>query len=585
MKTLYLYSLREDGTSRSYDEALAAAAMQGLANRQGPRVYLVCADDEAHREGKPGYDCFGAAISRPRAAPWFWLDRMSEKGRWLEEYEKVPVADLDALYSVTKEYVRGIVLWDTAVPATVNAATTAAGVCDLIPMSEELYDSFGKKTGLPVVLDLRGKFDGRRTGCAKTDVYLWAIETFLEKGLCSGTLVGNFNDAWEERERGWTTYVLERDRFVAEKAFCFELSPWEHFSPADVRDEEKPGTEKELLLRIFRTVYGLNCGQKMTEFCGFFNERKLAEGQPIGVLSEWEQVWLMSPWNFYQNTVTNDVYNQTVHRWAPSGSLKQGRPKEKKKLENKAYICMQVCDMDSTTPLYDTMIGLWHDPRRGELPLAWGLNPNLSGVFPDLFAYFYETRTDGDYFCADAAAAGYFNPVAVPEKNWPTVVRHCKYWYDRTDMTISGMVLDADHPSKKVLQNFAKFSPDGFASLVTNYHGGKNLRLDLQVFNGMPLTYMTVGVCDWLGSAEKTAAALTDCYFRRMNPRKPEFLYYRLCYRKPGEMYDLFYELQRQNPELTLEMVDPYTYFDLIRQEAEAIAGPFHTIRADYEEE
>lgn len=582
MEKIYLYQLKEDKTARSYDEAFAAAAMQGLINREGAKVYLVCEDDEVHRKGQPGYDVFGAPVDRPRSAPWFWLDKMSEDGRWLEGRERIVLKDLTALYELAKPYLRGIVLWDPSVPATVNVATTAAGVENLLPMTEALYETFGKKTGLPVLLDLRGKFDGKRSGSKKVDAYLWAIENYLEKGLCSEYLVGNFNDSWRSRDLGWTTYVLERDRFVNEKAFCFELSPWDTFAPEDDPDEPL-GIEKETMLRIFRTVFTLSGGRHMTEFCGFFNWKKLEKGQTNGVLSEWEQVWLMTPYNFYQNTVTNDVYNQSFHKWAPKKDLKQGRPKEKKELENKVYVCMQVCDMDSTTPLYDTMIGLWHDPRRGELPLAWGLNPNLSGVFPDLFEYFYDTKTEGDYFCADASAAGYFNPVVLPQENWDAVVKHCKYWYDHTDMTISGMVLDVDHPTSAVLKNYAKFSPDGFSSLVSNYHGGKNLRLDRQVVNGMPMTYMTLAVCDWLGSPKKTAEALSDWYFREMSPNRPEFLYYRLCYRNPGEMYDLFYELQRQNPGLTLEMVDPYTYFDLVKQDCVKRAPVFHTLRYDNE--
>ena len=84
------------------------------------------------------------------------------------------------------------------------------------------------------------------------------------------------------------------------------------------------------------------------------------------------------------------------------------------------------------------------------------------------------------------------------------------------------------------------------------------------------MSYMTKGVCDWLETCEATAAALNDIYFKKMSSTKPEFLYYRLCYRNPSDMYDLYRELQRTNPNLDIEMVDPYTYFDLVRQESMA---------------
>lgn len=55
-------------------------------------------------------------------------------------------------------------------------------------------------------------------------------------------------------------------------------------------------------------------------------------------------------------------------------------------------------------------------------------------------------------------------------------------------------------------------------------------------------------------------------YFQKFTPDRPHFVYYRITYRSPGEMYDLYERLCAINPELNIEMVDPYTYFDLLRQ-------------------
>ena len=78
MEKMYLYKLYEDRTSRTYDETLAVACMQGLANRQSPKIYVVCDDDENHRNGRPSSvgRSFGAPIIRPKASPWFWLDTL-----------------------------------------------------------------------------------------------------------------------------------------------------------------------------------------------------------------------------------------------------------------------------------------------------------------------------------------------------------------------------------------------------------------------------------------------------------------------------------------------------------------------------
>src|SRR5271157_3794990 len=60
---LYTYTLRQDGTQSSYDEAMAVASLQGIINRASPELYV---------------------LSRTRARPQFWLDLLGKEGRWLQ---------------------------------------------------------------------------------------------------------------------------------------------------------------------------------------------------------------------------------------------------------------------------------------------------------------------------------------------------------------------------------------------------------------------------------------------------------------------------------------------------------------------
>jgi len=59
---LNTYTLRQDGTPEAYDEALTVSCLQGLANRNGPSLYV---------------------LSRGSERPRYWLDLMSSGGRWL----------------------------------------------------------------------------------------------------------------------------------------------------------------------------------------------------------------------------------------------------------------------------------------------------------------------------------------------------------------------------------------------------------------------------------------------------------------------------------------------------------------------
>ena len=69
---------------------------------------------------------------------------------------------------------KGAIIWDPAVPASANVATTLAGVHDAVVLSPELADRYLAQWRLPVLKDLRGKFTGAETGSKKNDAYRWA---------------------------------------------------------------------------------------------------------------------------------------------------------------------------------------------------------------------------------------------------------------------------------------------------------------------------------------------------------------------------------------------------------------------------
>ena len=59
---LYICTITANGTLASYDEAMAAASLQGIINRKSPEVYL---------------------LSHQNSRPQFWLDLLAKDGRWL----------------------------------------------------------------------------------------------------------------------------------------------------------------------------------------------------------------------------------------------------------------------------------------------------------------------------------------------------------------------------------------------------------------------------------------------------------------------------------------------------------------------
>ena len=306
-KPLYTFTLAQDGTQASYDEAMVVASLQGIINRTSPELYL---------------------LSRTNTRPQYWLNLLAKDGRWLQGRKLKALPDLGAVVKLAGKRVKGAIIWDPEVPASVNVATTFAGVNDAIVLSPEFADRYLAKWRLPILKDLRGQFTGAETGSRKNDAYRWAIREFLAKGLCSSHRLCLFEDSFATRARGDTSYVVTRDWAVKNRAFVFDLSPWGDEKPGD-DPGQRLGLDLETYKMILAETLKQAAGKQMTELTGFFVESKYSDtpnhkSAHLGVPTEWESVWLMSPFNCYQNTISSDCFNQSLHsQERHAGPLKQ----------------------------------------------------------------------------------------------------------------------------------------------------------------------------------------------------------------------------------------------------------------------
>ena len=157
-----------------YDAVRAMTALQGLVNREIPRLFLFT---EPHDH--------------------FWLEYLSEEGKMLAGCERMAVSSFDQLLEIFKTQIAGmgLVIWDEAVPATANVASVIAGVESCIPVRGDDTDGsilrrILAKTGASVRFDLRGMFTGLgtipdtnrpSTQSAKCDAYLWALDRYCNK--------------------------------------------------------------------------------------------------------------------------------------------------------------------------------------------------------------------------------------------------------------------------------------------------------------------------------------------------------------------------------------------------------------------
>lgn len=545
-QTLYVYQLPAPGNVPSYDEAMAVACLQGIINREGPRVYVL-----------------SSANPRPR----YWLDLFSQEGKWLVHKNRVEISGLDALLKLATDKVKGAIIWDPDVPATINVATTIAGVRDGVVLSPELATEWLPKWNLPVLEDLRGRFTGAESGSKKNDAYRWAVREYLDKGLCSSHFLCLFEDACSMRAAGDVGYVVTRDWAVFNRSFVFDLSPWGDEIPKD--DPSQPmGTDLETYQMILDAVLKQSAGKHMTEMTGFFAFWKYSNiagyaSKHEPVPTEWETVYLISPYNCYQNTISSECYNQSLHSQAPFKRLVQYRPKLSFEVEEKAYLCFLMADYDSATPLYDFLPKHWEDPNRGKIPLAWGINPNLIETYPDLISHFYRTATHNDHFTSDASAAGYFNPNRIQPQYLPLFVKHNKRFFHDTNMRIAPMVLDWDAPSPAVKDAFTEFAPCGFATIVLDMHGNGGAVPKPHVWKGMAVTELINNTCNY-SSPKQTSDAIHGAIMERGNT-KPGFYFFRIVWVSPSTVMDSLDVFRSEHPDILIEVVDPYNFFHLLK--------------------
>ena len=99
----------------AWDHYHTVAALQGIVNRDAPRLYLRFTN---HQHRKQNID-------------QFWLEKLKQPAHWLANRPVVEIADLHTLIQKFLLLLRVVVLYDSNVAATSHVASTIAGVENL----------------------------------------------------------------------------------------------------------------------------------------------------------------------------------------------------------------------------------------------------------------------------------------------------------------------------------------------------------------------------------------------------------------------------------------------------------------------
>lgn len=201
------------------DIKLLFATLQGIVNRQQPRIYLL----ENSEEGK-----------------FTWLK------------------DLDIPYELHRDYftliekyndeLEGMVIYDPNLPDSINVATTLAGIKKAVVVSPELSEVLKKEPyQLEVIKDLQGKFS------SKIEAYEWQLEHlwpetthYMLVGLSPGhpieqegedeffTVIAE-EETQEREAKNKDEYVFDLSEFINEEAVYIKFEdafPEDGWGPA-----------------------------------------------------------------------------------------------------------------------------------------------------------------------------------------------------------------------------------------------------------------------------------------------------------------------------------------------------------------
>lgn len=568
----------------AWDHCHAVATLQGIVNRKGPRLYVRYVN------------------VRGRNVDDYWLDRLREPGGWLAGRRIQRVPDIEALLREFRRDIRGAVVYDPAVPATSNLASTLAGVHDLIairydPAPQSLYSRLvlnGPR--LPVVrrlveTDGTSHFpaatipgtDQPSTGSAKCDAYLWLKHHYIDAGKVDPAYAAYYIDAWWQRNPTASHpnhhTLTNHDFFVARRGFFLDLNVWEDESPVD-DPNQPPGADARTLRALLAAACRQAGPQSMIQIGGFvpwafkYTNHGSAGGRREPVPSEWELVRLASAYNafldpdaieygamanasFFMHFPLRREYPQ---RWVTPAELRRRgylTPDGKVDFKGRHFIIFYVGDYDSSAWLYQLVPHIWDHPDRGKVPLMWCVSPIIERRAPMALDYMRRTATPNDYFAAADNGAGYLNPGMLQEPRavsglpggleaWAA---HCAPIYRRWGLTITGFIIDGYAPGLNAagLDCYARFSPNGIVPQ----------KVPPSLLHGrMPVLRADHDVN---GDVESSVRTILE----RVRARKLPFHWFRNILKTPDWYVAVHERLRAADPRI--ELLDAPTFFELYR--------------------
>ncbi|HNS51097.1 MAG TPA: GxGYxYP family putative glycoside hydrolase [Anaerolineae bacterium] len=426
-----------DVAGLTYPQQLAAASLQGLANRAGPRLYLDWGIYDDVRARTTNEIFLPEEIWQAKYRAYVGDSDLLNLSYYREAHglQAEPLPSLTAAVQRFAGCLRGLVVWDPTLPDSANAALMLAGLESLLVVSPDLLPWAAEATGLPVRHDLRGRWSDR------VGLYEWALAELFPR--CAPGQIACIEPGWHRPE--FADYLVQR------RLFAYSLSSHQANRACDIG--------QKLLLLLVAGPWGLRNTLFALRLDGLVRRLGLAlmacrsaevrlatrmhravtraASSPTG---RWAETSGQAPFPtiFGWHTQRDDelafmvllsanglrlvpshlASNFSFHSQVPiQGALEQDHARiEDVRLEpDKVYLTFTLSDGDQLVLMGTAELGNWRREERGSVPFNWETQPLLGDLAPALLARYYRTRTPADYLIAGPSGAGYVIPPLVPD--------------------------------------------------------------------------------------------------------------------------------------------------------------------------
>ncbi len=479
-----------DVSHLSYCERISAAALQGLVNRNGPKVFVDYGiyDDPLARRTNEDF-----------MADDLWYGKYrnllgAQDQRNLAYYQKdhgakpQQIKDLTALVQKHRSSLKGCVVWDANLDDTANLALMLAAQEELLPIEASQVE-WSRQFDLPVTHDLRRRWTDR------VNLYRWAFENLFPK--CTPGQVACIEPAWQRPEF--------LDYLVQNKIFTYNLGSKQEglggtlllllaFGPAWLRELLFTlRLDKPLRNLALKVLSGQSAEIKLNN-----QIQRSVKAVPYPTIFGWHTkrddeltFMLLLSANGLRLVPSHLAANFSFHSQVkPLGDFTPAPPVKTPELDPQGiYITFTLSDGDQLMMMSTAELGNWYHPQRGSIPFNWETQPLLSEIAPALLEKFTRSATPADCLIAGPSGAGYIVPPLAP--NLPTFMQESVRICQKAGISVATSYV-AD-PPRRVLAEITKYG-HGLQGFLAGY--GVLSRTLNTVKNGLPFVSNLVPTVD-----------------------------------------------------------------------------------------